>query len=120
MSDTGGCGTDPQGAVMATIRAYVYKDQKFGFYKVSPAVVVLSISNKDDFELVNTDVDHPEATWTVPIDIFASPIKKEKFKKRSGKKTPKSRSDVIVVEYEVEVDGKKAIGHSDPVIIIDP
>jgi hypothetical protein len=104
---------------MATIRVYVYKDPGFiDSYKVYPAIVVLS--GNDKLELVNT-VDNHDAFWTVPKDPFqGGPITGEKVppKSRSSQKTPKNA--LIAVEYEVKVDGKKASGHSDPVIIIDP
>jgi hypothetical protein len=104
---------------MATIRAYVYRDAGFiDSYKVYPAIVVLS--RNDKFELVNTVDDH-DAFWTVPKDPFSGgPINNEKVspKSRSSQKTPKEI--LIAVEYEVKVNGKKASGNSDPVIIIDP
>jgi hypothetical protein len=106
---------------MATIRAYVYKDSGTvgSDYRVFPAVVVLS--KNDKFQLVNT-TDH-DATWTVPVDIFAKPITNDPVpkKSRSGEKIPKESLDgPIGVEYEVKVDGHTAKGNSDPVIIIDP
>ena len=104
---------------MATIRVYVYKDSGFiDSYKVYPPIVVLS--GNDKFELVNT-VDNHDAFLTVPRDPFqGGPINNEKVvpKGRSGLKTPKNA--LAAVEYEVKVDGKKASGNSDPVIIIDP
>ena len=104
---------------MATIRVYVYKDSGFiDSYKVYPPVVVLS--GNDKFELVNT-VDNHDAFLTVPKDPFqGGPINGEKVlpKGRSGLKTPKNA--LAAVDYEVKVDGKKASGNSDPVIIIDP
>ena len=104
---------------MATIRAYVYKNSGLiDSYKVYPAVVVLS--KNDKFELVNTVSDH-DAFLTIPGDPFeGKEIKDEKVGKRSrsSQKTPKDM--LIAVEYEVKVDGKKASGNSDPVIIIDP
>jgi hypothetical protein len=104
---------------MATIRVYVYKDSGFiDSYKVYPPIVVLS--GNDKLELVNT-VDNHDAFWTVPNDPFqGGPINNEKVlpKSRSSQKTPKNA--LVAVEYEVKVDGKKASGNSDPVIIIDP
>ena len=104
---------------MAIIRAYVYKDPGFvDSYKVYPPLVLLS--RNDKFELVNTVSDH-EAFLTIPGDPFqGEPIKDEKIpkKSRSGQKTPKDM--LFATEYEVKVDGKKASGNSDPVIIIDP
>ncbi len=104
---------------MATIRAYVYEDSSLlGIYKVFPPIVVLS--KNDKFELVNTVRDH-DAFLTIPGDPFdGGAIKSEKIlpKSRSGQKTPKDM--LIAVEYQVKVDGKKATGNSDPVIIIDP
>ena len=104
---------------MATIRVYEYKDSGFiDSYKVYPPIVVLS--GNDKFELVNT-VDNHDAFLTVPKNPFqGGPISGEKVlpKGRSGLKTPKNA--LAAVEYEVKVDGKKASGNSDPVIIIDP
>ena len=104
---------------MATIRVYVYKDPGFiDSYKVYPPLVVLS--RNDKFELVNTVSEH-DAFLTIPGDPFeGGPIKGEKIppKSRSGQKTP--RNVLLATEYEVKVDGKKASGNSDPVIIIDP
>ena len=104
---------------MATIRAYVYKNPGvFDSYKVYPPIVVLS--KNDKFELVNTVDDH-DAFLTIPGHPFeGKEIKGEKIgpRSRSGQKTPKDA--LIAVEYEVKVDGKKASGNSDPVIIIDP
>lgn len=104
---------------MATIRAYVYKESGLiDGYKVFPPLVVLS--KNDKFELVNTVSNH-DAFLTVPGDPFdGGKIQAEKIppKSRSGQKTPKDM--LIAVEYEVKVDGKKASGNSDPVIIIDP
>lgn len=104
---------------MATIRVYVYRDPGFiDSYKVYPPIVVLS--GNDKFELVNTVDDH-DAFLTIPKDPFeGGPINGEKVpkKSRSSQKTPKDA--LVAVEYEVKVDGKKASGNSDPVIIIDP
>jgi hypothetical protein len=104
---------------MATIRAYVYKDPGFiDSYKVYPPLVVLS--RNDKFELVNTVSDH-DAFLTIPGDPFeGGAIKEQRIppKGRSGEKTPKNM--LFATEYEVKVDGKKASGNSDPVIIIDP
>ena len=104
---------------MATIRAYVYKDSGiFDGYKVFPPLLVLS--KNDKFELVNMVSDH-DAFLTVPGDPFdGGKIQGEKIspRSRSSQKTPKDM--LIAVEYEVKVDGKKASGNSDPVIIIDP
>jgi hypothetical protein len=106
---------------MATIRAYVYKDEGFfDSYKVYPPVVVLG--NGDKFELVNT-VDGHDAVWTVPGDPFQGGTITDKHiapHKKSGEKTPKSSQDAIAFEYKVKVDGHDAHAHSDPVIIIDP
>ena len=102
---------------MATKRAYVYKDG-LG-YKVSPAVVILTKTDK--FQLVNTTGD--DATWTVPVDIFDKPIKKEPLAKnsKSGEKKPKpSLNEPVGVGYEVKFGIASAKGNSDPVIIIDP
>jgi hypothetical protein len=103
---------------MATKRAYVYK--VIGFidsYKVYPAVVVLE--KGDDFELVNTVADH-DAVWTVPGEPFdGGEIKKEKVSKKGRSSAKKPKAGILAVEYEVEVDGKKATANSDPVIIID-
>lgn len=102
---------------MATKRAYVYKDGLD--YKVSPAVVILK--KTDRFQLVNTTGD--DATWTVPVEIFDTPIKKEPLTKnsKSGEKKPKpSLTKPVGVGYEVKFGLARAKGNSDPVIIIDP
>ena len=102
---------------MATKRAYVYKEGLE--YKVSPAVVILTKTDK--FELVNTTDD--DATWTVPVEIFDKPITREPLAKnsKSGEKKPKSSLNKPVgVGYEVKFGIARAKGNSDPVIIIDP
>ena len=104
---------------MATKRAYVYK--KSGLiddYKVFPPVIVLEQSDK--FEVVNTVAGH-DAFLTIPDGPFeGGGVKGEKIgsKSRSSAKQPKPGA--FGIEYEVKVDGKKASGNSDPVIIIDP
>jgi hypothetical protein len=105
---------------MATKKAYVYKvDDVFTPYRVFPPVVVLT--RNDKFELVNTVDDH-DAVWSVPDGFFeGDSINDRKIGRRStsGEKTPKSNSR-LSTQYAVEVDGKRATGNSDPVIIIDP
>ena len=86
---------------------------------MSPAVVILKKTDK--FQLVNTTDDN--LTWTVPVEIFDAPIKKEPLTKnsRSGEKIPKSSLNKPVgVAYEVKFGLARAKGNSDPVIIIDP
>ena len=102
---------------MATIRAYVYKqDGIFDSYRVFPPVVILG--KNDEFELVN--VTDKDADLKIPAGPFGEPIS-ETVKKNGKHSTPKKPKDgLFVVEYEVKVDGKKAEGNSDPVIIIDP
>jgi hypothetical protein len=104
---------------MATIRAYVYRAPGLiDSYKVYPPLVVLS--KNDKFQLVNTVSDHA-AFLTIPGDPFEGAAIRDlkiESKARSGEKTP--RETLNAVEYEVKVDGKKASGNSDPVIIIDP
>jgi hypothetical protein len=103
---------------MATKRVYVYK--KPGLideYRVFPPVIVLD--HRDKFELVNT-ADH-DAFLTIPDDPFeGASVKAEKIppKSKSAEKQPKAGT--FGVEYEVKINGKRAEGNSDPVIIIDP
>jgi len=103
---------------MATKRVYVYK--KHGLiddYRVFPPVLVLD--HNDKFQLVNT-TDH-DAFVTIPDDPFeGGPVKAEKIPKKSKSAEKQPKAGTFGVEYEVKVDGKKAEGNSDPVIIIDP
>lgn len=103
---------------MATIRAYVYKqDGIFDSYRVFPPVVILR--KNDDFELVNV-VKDKEANLKIPAGPFGEAIT-ETVPGNGQRSTPKKPKDgLFVVEYEVKVGGKKAEGNSDPVIIIDP
>ena len=104
---------------MATIRAYVYKVSAgiFDAYKVYPPVVVLSAN--DTFELVNTVEDH-DCLWTVPGEPFDHGLIKNERIPPKGRSTKAPKNNLLVsVEYQVQVDGKRATAHSDPVIIID-
>jgi hypothetical protein len=104
---------------MAAIRAYVYKDSGFiDSYKIYPPVVI--VTKNDTFELVNT-VDNHDAEFTVPSQFDYNGPQPEKIKPgKKSSKTLKNNAVVAAVEYEVKVDGHKAKGNSDPVIIIDP
>ena len=109
---------------MATIRAFVYKEPVVrgvlgDSYKVFPPVVILS--KNDKFQLVNaTDQD---VLLTIPPDVFSTPANRKKVDKgkKSAEFSPRENLEIAIgVQYEVEVDGKKATANSDPVIIIDP
>jgi hypothetical protein len=104
---------------MATKRAYVYKvPGLIDGYKVFPPVIVLDQSDK--FELVNTVDDH-DAFLTIPDGPFTGgAVKGEKIGPKSKSTAKQPKAGTFGVEYEVKVDGKKASGNSDPVIIIDP
>jgi hypothetical protein len=103
---------------MAKVKVYVYKVASlFGAdYKAFPPVVVLQQGDK--FQLVNT-VDDKDAVLSVP----AGPFVGGKFTETVARKSASHEKDVaagpVAVEYEVNIDGKKATAHSDPVIIID-
>jgi hypothetical protein len=101
------------------VRAYVYK-QTTAFldeYRVYPGVVVLA--KGDDFELVNVSGD--TATWDMPAGPFSNVPDKVDVRNKQGKtKRVLANADPQAVEYVVEVNGKRAKGNSDPVIIIDP
>jgi hypothetical protein len=104
---------------MATKRAYVYETSNLlDPYKVFPPVVILKKGDK--LEFVNTVTTH-DAFLTVPDGVFqGGAVKKQKVGKKSTFSTNDANEGPLGVEYEVEVDGKKATAHSDPVIIIDP
>ena len=72
-------------------------------------------------EVVNT-VEAFDAFLTVGDGVFeGGPLNKQKVVKKNKFTTREAEAaEFTVVEYEVEVDGKKATGNSDPVIIIDP
>jgi len=99
------------------VRVYVYKKTEgFDEYRVFPAVVVLE--KNDDLELVNVSGD--VAIWRMPAGPFSNLPVTESVPNKHGKtKTVLANATAQAVEYEVLVDGKKAKGHSDPVIIID-
>ena len=103
---------------MATKRVYVYKDSGlFDSYKVFPPVIV--IEQNDKFELVNTVADH-EAILTIPDGPFVGgAVNGEHVGKKDKSTTKTPKPGPAAVEYEVKVDGHKAHGNSDPVIIID-
>jgi hypothetical protein len=107
---------------MAKVRAYVYVYETTSSgvsYKVFPPVVILGKGDK--LEVVNTVADF-DALLTVPAGVFeGGEIKKKPVGKKKTFTTREAEAEEFtVVEYEVEVDGKKATGNSDPVIIIDP
>ena len=102
---------------MATKRAYVYKVPGFiDSYKVFPPVIV--IEQNDKFELVNTVADH-EALLKIPDGVFMGGAVEEPVGKKDKSSTKTPKPGPLGVEYEVKVDGHKAHGNSDPVIIID-
>ena len=107
---------------MAKVRAYVYVYETTSSgvsYKVFPPVVILGKGDK--LEVVNTVADF-DALLTVPAGVFeGGPLNKQKVVKKHTFTTREAEAaEFTVAEYEVEVDGKKATGNSDPVIIIDP
>ena len=107
---------------MAKVRAYVYvyeTTSSGASYKVFPPVVILGRGDK--LEVVNT-VDDFDALLSVPAGVFeGGEIKKKPVPKKDKFTTREAdAAGFTVVAYEVEVDGKKATGNSDPVIIIDP
>jgi hypothetical protein len=99
------------------VRVYVYKETKLiDEYRVYPGVVVLE--KNDELELVNVSGD--EATWEVPAGPFTAQPSSDPVANKHGKtKTVLANADAQAVEYVVKVNGKKAHGNSDPVIIID-
>jgi len=99
---------------MAKVRAYVYQDAAL-IFRVYPPVVVLQEGDK--FELVNT-VDK-DCTWDVPAGPFGQRVA-EKVAKKSVSPAKVANAGPLAAEYEVKVNGIKAVAHSDPVIIIDP
>ena len=84
-----------------------------------PPVVILGKGDK--LEVVNTVADF-DAFLTVADGVFeGGEIKKKPVGKKNTFTTREAEAaEFTVVEYQVEVDGKKATGNSDPVIIIDP
>src|SRR6476620_8888904 len=107
---------------MAKVRAYVYVYETTSSgvsYKVFPPVVILGKGYK--LEVVNT-VEVFDAFLTVGDGVFeGGPLNKQKVVKKHTFTTREAEAaEFTVAEYEVEVDGKKATGNSDPVIIIDP
>jgi hypothetical protein len=99
------------------VRVYVYKETKLiDEYRVYPGIVVLE--KNDELELVN--VSGADATWQVPAGVFSDLPVNESVRNKHGKtKTVLADADAQAVEYVVEVNGKRAHGNSDPVIIID-
>ena len=105
---------------MAKIRAYVYgTTDRDVTYKVFPPVVILE--HGDKLEVVNT-VAGFDAFLTVRAGVFEGGELNRKKVGKTDKFTTREAvaQEFTVVESEVEVDGKKATGNSDPVIIIDP
>ena len=98
-------------------RAYVYKETDgIDEYRVYPGIVILQ--KNDDFELVNVSGD--VAIWKMPAGPFSDVPVTESVPNKQGKnKTVKANAQAQAVEYVVEVNGKRAKGNSDPVIIID-
>jgi len=99
------------------VRVYVYKKTEgIDEYRVFPGVVVLE--KNDDLELVN--VSGNVAIWRMPAGPFSNLPVTESVPNKHGKtKKVLANADAQAVEYEVLVNGKKAKGNSDPVIIID-
>ena len=100
------------------VRVYVYKEtESIEEYRVYPGIVVLE--KNDDLELVNVSGD--TAIWTMPAGPFSHLPVTEPVPNKHGKtKKVLADAEAQAVEYVVEVNGKKAKGNSDPVIIIDP
>jgi hypothetical protein len=101
---------------MATKRAYLYEVD--GFVFIYPSVSVLKTGDK--FELINTTDE--DAVWSVPDGAFeGGAIKNEPIQKKhpSPEKTARN-APFLVVKYNAHVGAKRAIAHSDPIIIIDP
>jgi hypothetical protein len=98
-------------------RVSVYKETEgFDEYRVYPGIVILE--KNDELELVNVSGD--VAIWRMPAGPFADFPVTESVPNKTGKlKTVKSNAAPQAVEYVVEVNGQKAKGNSDPVIIID-
>ena len=103
---------------MAVKRAYVYKVPGLvDAYKVFPPVII--VEKNDKFELVNTVDDH-DAFLTIPDGPFeGGAVKGERVGPKSKSTAKAPREGIFGVEYEVKVNGLKAQGNSDPVIIID-
>ena len=99
------------------VKVYVFKESAgIDSYRVNPGVVVLE--KGDQFELVN--VSGADAKWKVPAGPFDNSPSDDLVKDKHGKiKTVLNNATAQAVEYVVEVNGKKAHGNSDPVIIID-
>jgi hypothetical protein len=103
---------------MAQQRVYLYKAEVLELipiYKVYPAVIVLK--KNDDLVLVNTTDE--DAEWIVPAGVLDDgsidePVNKHTYKTKTAKKEGPRAST-----YTVKVGLHRAIGHSDPVIIID-
>ena len=102
---------------MAKQKVYVYKETAgIDSYRVYPGVVVLA--KNDQLELVN--VSGAAAKWKVPAGPFSNSPTDDLVKDKHGKtNTVLGNAAAQAVEYVVEVNGKKAHGNSDPVIIID-
>lgn len=101
---------------MAKVRAYLYEVD--GFVFVYPPVSVLK--KGDTFELINTADE--AGVWSVPEGPFeGGAFKDEPIPKKhsSSAKTVRDHP-FLVVKYNAHVGGKRAIGRSDPIIIIDP
>jgi hypothetical protein len=102
------------------VRVYVFKETAgIDEYRVFPGIVVLE--KNDDLELVNVSGD--VAIWKMPAGP-AGPFSNLPVTESVGNKTGKTKkvladASAQAVEYVVEVNGKKAKGNSDPVIIID-
>jgi hypothetical protein len=110
------------------IRVYVFKDDGlFDSYKVYPPVVILRANDKfeDAFQIVNAADE--AASWVAP-DVLEEEDKvgipdnaREEIKPGTPSKKWKVRiKKLVVVEYEIKIDGHKVKGNSDPRIIIDP
>jgi len=99
------------------VRVYVYKETAgIDEYRVYPGIVVLE--KNDDFELVNVSGD--TAIYEMPAGPFANaPITESVQDKHAKNKTVLGNASAQAVEYVVKVNGKRAKGNSDPVIIID-
>jgi hypothetical protein len=101
-----------------TKRVYIYKvDEALGIdgYRVFPGLVVLEKNEEVEFR----NLSGKEATVKVKDGLVGAPFTDKIADKGSKTKKAKDTEQPLVTEYEVIVDGKKAKGNSDPVIIID-
>lgn len=105
-----------RGAMANKVRVFIFKttdDMGNTEYRAYPGVVVLE--HNDVFELVNF-ADN-QADWKVPAGPFGGAVNETVAKGNGKNKTASGAPGAY--PYEVVVNGKKAKGNSDPIIIID-